>query len=98
MKRIIPVIAVLLLGGCAATSPQYIAQKQAEVLASAETTCSHVDTTPKNIACLNWAVHRSGYWGQGVEVVAAKDGSPRLIEKDPWGPPPDNVNGFISPR
>ncbi|HEX4637131.1 MAG TPA: hypothetical protein VH189_13165 [Rhizomicrobium sp.] len=80
MKRVIPVFAVLLLGGCTAASPQYVAQKQADVLANAETTCSQVGTTPKNIACLNWAVHRSGYWGQGVKVVAAKDGSPRLVD------------------
>lgn len=79
MKRIIPVFAVLLLGGCAATSPQYTAQKQADVLENAETTCSHVDAQ-KRMGCLNRVVHHSGYWGQGVMVVAASDGSPRLVD------------------
>ena len=80
MKRIVPVFVVLLLGGCTATSPQYIAQKQAEVLANAEAVCSQVDTAPKRMACLNRVVHHSGYWGQGVIVVAANDGSPRLVD------------------
>lgn len=80
MKRIIPVFATLLLGGCTATSPQYIAQKQAEVLANAEVKCPNVDAPEKHMACLNRAVHHSGYWGQGVIVVAANDGSLRLVD------------------
>jgi len=79
MKRIMPMIAVLFLGGCATTSPQYAAEREAEILAKAETACSHVDA-PKRMACLNRVVHQSGYWGQGVIVVAANDGSPRLVD------------------
>src|ERR1700742_1309360 len=78
MKCIVSIFAVLLLGGCTATSPQYIAQKQAEVLAKAEAICSTVKTQ-KGMACLNRVVHQSGYWGQGLVVVAASGGSPRLV-------------------
>jgi hypothetical protein len=79
MKRIVPVFSVLVLAGCAATAPQYTSQKQAEVLAKAETICIHVDAA-KRMACLNKVVHHSGYWGQGILVVAANDGSPRIAE------------------
>src|SRR5215469_7372969 len=96
MKRLTPVIAILLLEGCTATSPQYIAQKQAEVLANAQVTCSNkrpVDAPRNYMPCLNWAVHNSGYWGQGVKVVTASDGSPRFV--DDWHSPdqPFNVAG-----
>lgn len=79
MKRIVLAIAILFLGGCSATSPQYASQRKAEILAKAETTCSHADA-PKRIACLNRVVHQTGYWGQGVIVVAGNDGSPRLVD------------------
>ena len=102
MKRIIPVFAVLLLGGCTATSPQYIAQRQSAVLASAEATCSKKmspsDTARDYFACLRSTVHSSGYWGQGVLVVAANDGSPRIVEApDRSGLLLDNVNGIALP-
>jgi hypothetical protein len=80
MKRILTVFAVLLLGGCTATSLQYVAQKQADVLAKAEVKCSNVEAPEKHMACLNRVVHHSGYWGEGVIVVAANDGSPRLVD------------------
>lgn len=80
MKHIIPVLAVLALGGCTATSPQYTAQRQAEILTNAEAACSQVNTPEKNLACLNRAVHQSGYWGEGVKVVRAGDGSPQIVE------------------
>lgn len=94
MQRIIPVFAVLLLGGCTATSPQYIAQKEAEVLANAETACSHVDPQ-KRLDCLNRVVHHSGYWGQGVMVAAANDGTPHIVD-DYYSPDTQyNVGGDL---
>lgn len=83
MRRVVPIFMMLLLAGCAATDPHYIAQKQAKVLASAETTCaSHrpADGMQIYLTCLNAAVHSSGYWGQGIRVVAANDGTPQLIQ------------------
>jgi hypothetical protein len=80
MKRMIPIFAVLTLASCTATSPQYVAQKQTEVLASAQAACSQVDAVQKRMVCLNRAVHHSGYWGEGVTVVAANDGSLRLVD------------------
>ena len=89
MKCIVSIFAVLLLGGCTATSPQYIAQKQAEVLAKAEAICSTVKTL-KGMDCLNLEVHHSA-WGQGLTVVAASDGSPRLVVDYLSGPNPGSA-------
>lgn len=80
MNRIIAAVSVLFLAGCSTASPGYVAKRQAEVLAKAEATCSHVTTATKNIECLNWAVHQDHYWGQGVRVVASKGGAPRLVD------------------
>src|SRR5262249_37634907 len=100
MKRVIPIIAVLTLAGCSATNPQYAAQKQAEVLADAEAACSHVEAQ-KHMACLNRAVHHSGLWGEGVTVVAANDGSLRLVSTYQTRALLENVGGDLpsaSPR
>jgi len=97
MKRIIPVLSVLLLVGCTATDPRYIAQRQSAVLASAEVTCSEMspaDRARNYMNCLNRAVHGSGYWGQGVIVVAASDGSPRIVEATDHSGLLDNVNSI----
>lgn len=101
MKRTAPLFAVLFLGGCAATSPQYIAQKQAEVLTHAEAKCARVDAPEKHMNCLNRVVHNSGYWGQDVIVVAANDGSPRLVSDYRMPDQQWNVGGDVpsaSPR
>ncbi len=94
MKRIIPALAVLALGGCAATGPQVEAQKQAEMLAHAENVCIHV-SAEKHIACLNKVVHHNSYWGKGVMVVAANDGTPRIVENIPSVDHQYNVGGDI---
>ena len=81
MKRIAPIVSVLFLAACSTTAPQSASQKQADVLARAEAKCSQVAVPEKNIACLNHVVHQDSYWGQGVMVVATKDGTPRLVDK-----------------
>jgi hypothetical protein len=91
MKRIVPVFSILALAGCAATPPQYASEKQAEILAKAQAVCIHI-AAEKRMPCLNKVVHRSGYWGQGVMVVAANDGSPLLVNKT-YSPDQYNVGG-----